>query len=114
MSTGSRSPSTPRAAFALLLCTASLGLAACKGAASTGPRSKLALDGTPSEASVLIDEQPIGSLAVVQKHGVSLPPGQHRLTVQADGYFPADLLIDVDRSGGVVRRTVKLTALPEP
>lgn len=89
-------------------------LCACHGAKSTGPRSKLTLSGTPPEAAVLIDEQPIGTLAMVQKLGVALPPGQHRLTVQADGYFPADLLVDVDAHGGVIRRSIQLTALPEP
>lgn len=112
MSTGTRSPLRPRSAGVVLLLA--LALAACRGAASTGPRSKLTVTGTPSDAAVLIDEQPIGSLAVVSKRGVSLPPGQHRLTVQADGYFPADLLIEVDRSGGVLQRSVKLTALPDP
>lgn len=102
---------------ALRPCLVALGalvLLGCQGAKSTGPHSKLVVDGAPLDAAVLIDEQPIGSLSMVRARGVALPPGQHRLTVQADGYFPADLLVDVDRSGGVVRRTVRLVAVPEP
>lgn len=91
-----------------------LMLIACRGSEHTGPRSKLTVSGTPTDAAVLVDEQPIGTLAVVEKRGVALPPGQHRVTVQADGYFPADLLVDVDKSGGVIRRDVKLVPLPEP
>ncbi len=100
----------PLASLALL----ALALAACRGATSLGPHSKLVVDGTPLDATVLVDEQPIGSLAVVHERGVALPPGQHRLTVQADGYFPADLLVGVDKGGGLLRRTVHLVALPEP
>lgn len=92
----------------------SLGLLACHGAQHVGPHSKLVLDGAPVAAAVLVDEQPVGSLAVVRERGIALPPGQHRLTVQADGYFPADLLIEVDKSGGVIKRTVRLVAVPEP
>ena len=96
----------------LVLCC--LALVACHPAASSGPRSKLVLDGTPTDASVIVDEQPIGSLAMVHARGVALPPGQHRLTVQADGYFPADVLVEVGKGGGVLRQSVQLTPVPEP
>lgn len=89
-------------------------LTACAGPKHEGPRSKLRLSGSPAAATVLIDEQPLGTLAEVGKLGVALPPGQHRLTVQADGYFPADVLLEVDDRGGVLEQKVELVALPEP
>ena len=87
---------------------------ACRPAASTGPRTKLVVEGSPATAAVLVDEQPLGTLAMVARRGVALPPGQHRLTVQADGYFPADVLVEIGRGGGVQRQVVRLTTLPEP
>jgi hypothetical protein len=52
---------------------------------------------TPRDASVLIDEQYIGPLSYVAAHGVRLPVGTHRITVQKQGYFPWDRLVEADR-----------------
>src|ERR1051325_10433255 len=52
---------------------------------------------TPRNASVSIDEQYIGPLNVVASHGVRLPVGTHRITVEKEGYFPFDRLVTADR-----------------
>ena len=67
--------------------------------------------GAPPDASVTIDEQYIGAFAYVASHGVSMPAGKHRITVEKAGYFPWDRLVE---SNGVrVELDVAMTAVPE-
>jgi hypothetical protein len=66
---------------------------------------------TPKNASVSIDEQYIGPLNVVASHGVRLPIGTHRITVEKDGYFPFDQLVTADRDD--IRLVVKLEPVPD-
>jgi hypothetical protein len=51
---------------------------------------------TPADAFVTIDEQYLGPLAYVAAHGVRLPLGKHRITVERTGYFPYDTIVDAD------------------
>jgi hypothetical protein len=66
---------------------------------------------TPKNASVSIDENYIGPLSIVAAHGVRLPVGTHRITVEKDGYFPFDQLVTADRDD--VRLVVKLEPIPD-
>ena len=66
---------------------------------------------TPKNASVSIDEQYIGPLSIVAAHGVRLPVGTHRITVEKDGYFPYDQLVTADRED--IRLVVKLVPVPD-
>ena len=66
---------------------------------------------TPKNASVSIDEQYIGPLHIVASHGVRLPVGTHRITVEKDGYFPFDQLVTADRED--IRVVVKLEPVPD-
>ncbi|MEZ4232123.1 MAG: PEGA domain-containing protein [Polyangiaceae bacterium] len=52
---------------------------------------------TPRDASVFIDEEYVGPLGFVAVRGVRLPVGEHRITVQKEGYFPWDQLVVADR-----------------
>ena len=52
------------------------------------------LHGNPSDAVVTIDEEMVGSIAVVAARGVALPEGTHQVTVRAPGYFPWDRLVE--------------------
>jgi hypothetical protein len=52
---------------------------------------------TPKDAGVWIDEEFIGPLTYVAAYGVRLPVGEHRITVQKQGYFPWDRLVVADR-----------------
>jgi hypothetical protein len=54
----------------------------------------LKVSGNVADASVTIDDQYIGSFAYVQRRGVAMPPGKHRVTVEKVGYFPWDKLIE--------------------
>jgi hypothetical protein len=66
---------------------------------------------TPSDASVTIDEEYIGPLGWVAARGVRLPLGQHRITVERDGYFPYDTIITAN--DGPVRLDVTLVPIPD-
>ena len=48
------------------------------------------MTGAPGAATVYIDDQLVGQLDFLAIHGVALPPGLHRITVKASGYFPFD------------------------
>jgi hypothetical protein len=66
---------------------------------------------TPRDASVIIDEQYIGPLTYVAAHGVRLPVGEHRITVQKPGYFPWDRLVEADREP--IHLEVELVPIPD-
>ena len=66
---------------------------------------------TPRDASVIIDEQYIGPLGYVAAHGVRLPVGEHRISVEKNGYFPFDELVRADRDDISLR--VKLEPVPD-
>jgi hypothetical protein len=100
-----------RGSAALLL--AALLTAAC---ATTGLRSAVTLSltrgsATPGDALVYIDEEFVAPLAVIAARGVRLPEGEHRLTVQKDGYFPWDRLVVSDREP--IRLEVVLERVPD-
>jgi hypothetical protein len=87
-------------------------------AAGCGPAKEprtvsLRMIGSPPNASVTVDDQFVGSLAVVQARGVALPPGQHRVSVEAAGFFPFDQMVEAKEGDGPIRLDVKLTPVPD-
>lgn len=99
---------------------AGLTLAVIVGSAASGcipePRAAVSLkvvraDKTPSDASLSIDEEYVGPLGWVAARGVRLPIGEHRITVEKEGYFPVDLLVVADRKP--VRVRIKLVPVPD-
>jgi hypothetical protein len=89
-----------------------LALAAC-GPAKEPRTVSLRMVGSPPNASVTIDDQFVGSLAVVQARGVALPPGQHRVSVEAAGFFPHDQIVEAKEGNAPIRLDVKLTPVPD-
>jgi hypothetical protein len=80
------------------------------------PRAAVSLrvvrqDKTPRDASVTIDEEYIGPLAYVAAHGVRLPVGEHRITIEREGYFPYDVAVVAGRDA--IRVNVKLVRIPD-
>ena len=73
----------------------------------------LRMIGAPPNASVTVDDQFVGSLAVVQARGVALPPGQHRVSVEAAGFFPFDKIVDAKEGDAPIRLDVQLTPVPD-
>jgi hypothetical protein len=78
---------------------------------SRAPSVSLRMRGTPPEATVTIDDHFVGPLDVVAARGVALPKGSHRISVEADGYFPWDK--QVDARDKPVEIEVRLTAIPD-
>lgn len=67
--------------------------------------------GTPADATVVIDEEYIGPLGWVAARGVRLPVGEHRITIERDGYFPEDILVVADRKP--VQIEARLVRIPD-
>ncbi len=99
-----------RILFLLLLAA---GNAAACGNSAPAKTVSLRLVGTPPDARVVIDDQPMGSLQLVVAHGVALPPGPHRVTVEAPGYFPMDRIVEAKEGQGAIRLEVALVPIPE-
>lgn len=66
---------------------------------------------TPIDAKVTIDEQFVGPLGFVAERGVRLPEGEHRISVEREGYFPYDQIVVSDRQP--IRLQVHLQRLPD-
>jgi hypothetical protein len=73
----------------------------------------LRLAGSPPEARVTIDDQLVGPLSFVSARGVALPPGRHRITVEAPGYFPVDKIVEAREDGAPIRLEVRLVPVPD-
>ncbi|NRA33103.1 MAG: PEGA domain-containing protein [Polyangiaceae bacterium] len=96
-----------------LLLGATLSLTACGGWASS--RSAVSLNMTrgtsPHDAAVFIDEEFVGTLGMVAARGIRLPEGEHRVTIERDGYFPWDRLVSSDRQA--IKLDVKMVKIPD-
>jgi len=66
---------------------------------------------TPSDAFVTIDEEYIGPLGYVAAHGVRLPLGTHRISVERRGYFPYDTTVEA--SSDTIYLNVHLKPIPD-
>ena len=66
---------------------------------------------TPGNASVIIDEQYVGPLAYVAGRGVRVSAGEHRISIEKDGYFPYDQLVEAEN--GTINLEVELTPIPD-
>jgi hypothetical protein len=65
----------------------------------------------PGDASVIIDEEYVAPLGIVALRGVKLPYGEHRITVEREGYFPWDRLVFSDREP--ITLDVELVPIPD-
>jgi len=96
----------------VLLLAAALALACQPGVGRAAVSMSMKLSArAPGDASVFIDEEYVGPLGYVAAHGVRLPVGEHRITVQKDGFFPWDRLVVADREP--VRLEVDLEPIPD-
>ena len=73
----------------------------------------LQMTGGPADSRVTIDDQIVGSLDMVHARGVALPPGQHRISVEHEGYFPFDTIVVAKEGEKVVRVDAKLVPVPD-
>jgi hypothetical protein len=92
----------------------SIALVGCEPAKEPNrPTVSLRIRGGPPAATVIIDDEPIGSLEFVAAHGVALPAGVHYVTVQARGYFAWDEEVDAKIGSGPIALEVALTPVPD-
>ena len=89
-----------------------LTLAACGGGGDAKTVS-MRMVGSPPNASVTIDDHFVGTLEIVSARGVAVPPGQHRVTVEAAGFLPWDKIVEAKEGGGPLRLDVRLVPVPE-
>src|SRR3954471_6726264 len=89
--------SLARASWAAVL-AAGCGISGCGQAGYPQRTVSLRVTGNVADAQVTIDDMPVGALAYVAAHGVALPPGQHRVTVERTGFFPWDSLFEAKKS----------------
>ena len=90
---------------------------ACAACAASTPRTTslrvFPAQGSPPAARVTIDDEPVGSLRLITERGVALPPGKHRITIEAEGYLPWDQEVDAGKGGGLVKIDVALVKVPD-
>jgi hypothetical protein len=73
----------------------------------------LRMRGAMADAMVVIDDETLGTFDFVASHGVALPPGVHRVTIQAMGYFPWDREIEAKGGSPPVELEIVMTPVPE-
>jgi hypothetical protein len=102
-----------RSIHALILgAVASLGACSPPGV-PTRPTVSLRMRGAPARASVVIDEEPVGTFDFVAARGVALPVGTHHVSVTADGYFPWDRQVDAKEGAAPIHLDVALVPVPD-
>lgn len=100
---------TPVAATALAIVAA-----ACQPPQNAhGPTISLRIHGSPGDATVVIDDETLGTLDFVGAHGVALPPGVHHVTVTAAGYLPWDKEVQAEPGQAPIRLDVALARVPD-
>ena len=95
-----------------------LAASAVQGCANFGlhPAATLKLkrqSTTPKDASVTIDETYIGPLAYVAASGVRLRAGEHRISVEKEGYFPFDEIVEIVGDEETIHLNVELIPIPD-
>ncbi|MBX3231517.1 MAG: hypothetical protein KIT84_24190 [Labilithrix sp.] len=96
----------------MLLLALVLSVASC-GPAKEVRRVSLRMTGSPSQASVTIDDIFVGRLETVAARGVALPLGPHHVTVEAAGFFPNDQVIEATEAASPIRLDVHLIPIPD-
>lgn len=107
-----RKSSVPRAARGVLSVVLCGALLACAGSHKPkGRPAELRAVVEPPTAIVQVDERFVGSARVLEKRPAQLTPGKHRVTVDAAGYFPHD--VELELAPGVTTLQLKLRAIPK-
>jgi hypothetical protein len=87
-------------------------LALLAAGCATTRHGVLRLAGAPADALVTIDDVYVGKLVRLEEFGLSLIAGEHRVTIEATGYFPEDRLVVVPADGSA-KIHVTLEQLPD-
>jgi hypothetical protein len=89
-----------------------VALAAC-GPGGDAKTVSMRMVGGPPNATVTIDDVFVGTLDVVSARGVAVPPGAHRVSVEAPGYLPWDRVVEAKEGAGPLRLDVQLVKVPD-
>ncbi len=82
------------------------------GCAAARETVSFRLDANVDDAEVTIDDEHVGSVARVEKRGVALPVGKHRISIEKTGYFPYDAEVEA-KPGEVLKLDVALEKIPD-
>jgi len=93
-----------------VLVALSLAAACAAKQPAAKPAAELRTVVEPANAQVQVDEQFVGAARVLAERPARLSLGKHRITIEAAGYFPHDLELDLPR--GVTKVEVKLRPIP--
>jgi hypothetical protein len=99
-------------AVVLVLALSATACGAGQQPADVGPRGTLRIDGEPATAIVEVDEKRLGPVGMFSEKGLLLKPGQHRVIIRAEGYFPAYELVEIAEDQVTVLE-VELRPVPE-
>lgn len=98
-----------RRLLAALVGSALLVAAGCSGNVRREP-ARLRMIIEPMSARVFVDDRFRATGRVMAIRPLELAPGMHVLTIEADGYFPHDLRVDLPE--GETRIEVELRRIP--
>ena len=96
------------------ICTCLLFAMACGGGRTRKEPARLRVVAEPQNARVYLDEEYAATAAATDKNPIWIDrgkPGKRRLSVEAPGYFPHDLIVDL--KPGVTTVRIKLRPIPE-
>ena len=107
-------PRSPRAGLllsCLVSCLCAGVLAACGAQQHPGAPTRLQVIAEPENARVRIDDRDVGSARVLQARPPRLTRGRHQISVDAEGYFPHD--VEVDLPPGTSTLPIQLRPIPQ-
>ncbi|HHH27566.1 MAG TPA: hypothetical protein ENK57_04335 [Polyangiaceae bacterium] len=91
-----------------------MGIVVTAAVGCAGPKPIVVpIAGSPDEALVTVDDTYRGKLGRLEKSGLPLLPGEHRLSIEANGFFPHDQLIELNEDVPPAPITVELQPIPD-
>ncbi|MEM9067508.1 MAG: PEGA domain-containing protein [Myxococcota bacterium] len=72
-----------------------------------GQPARLQVIAEPEDARVYVDERFVASARVLAQRPRELSPGSHRLSIQAPGYFPHDVAVELPAGTTTVRISLR-------
>ncbi len=85
-------------------------IGACGFQQVRGTPAKLSVAAEPPTASVYVDERYVATAQAIEARPRAFRPGMHRVTLEAPGFFPHD--VEVELTPGVTTLRIALRAIP--
>ncbi len=100
--------------FACLIFMVALAIQGCpdRPVVPSAPTGGVRIEVEPGDARIYVDEALVGDAGTYADRPLPLPPGDHRIKVTADGFYPEYLEVEV--KGEMIPIVVSLTPVPEP